>query len=128
MNKQKGYRDLQVYSLAKSLAIEVHKMSMSLPKHEMYEEGSQIRRSSKSVVSCIVEGFARRSYKNDFLHYITVALAECDETQVHLELLFETGSLKNKDLFSHLVDQYRQLARMLNSFKSSVAKHHISER
>src|SRR4030043_1394014 len=30
-------------------------------------EGSQIRRSSKSVVSNIVEGFGRRRYKNEFI-------------------------------------------------------------
>ena len=32
----------------------------NLPKFEMYEEGSQIRRSSKAVASNIVEGFGRR--------------------------------------------------------------------
>jgi len=71
----KSYRDLQVYQLAKNLAIKIHKMSMSLPKHELYEEGSQIRRSSKSVAANIVEGYAKRDYKSDYLRSITIAWA-----------------------------------------------------
>ena len=32
----------------------MHKMSLILPKLELYEEGSQVRRSSKSVKSMIL--------------------------------------------------------------------------
>jgi len=32
-------------------------MSLNLPKYEMYEEGSQLRRCSKGITSCIVEGY-----------------------------------------------------------------------
>jgi len=41
-----SYLNLEIYSLAHSLAIKVHKMSLKLPKFEMYEEAQQIRRSS----------------------------------------------------------------------------------
>lgn len=58
-----GYKKLEVYKLAHVLAVKVHKMTLTLPKFEMYEEGSQVRRSSKSVSSQIVEGFALRKYK-----------------------------------------------------------------
>ena len=126
MNKAKSYRDLEVFVLAKKLAIETHKISLALPKYELYEEGSQIRRSSKSVVSNLVEGFARKNYKNEFLRYITYCIGECDETQVHLEMLFETGSLKNEKQFEYLSKEYNKLARMLNRFYSSVLKMHIS--
>jgi four helix bundle protein len=49
--------DLKIYKRAHQLAVEIHKMSLSLPQFEMYEEGSQVRRSSKSVSSQIVEGY-----------------------------------------------------------------------
>ena len=112
--------------LAKKLAIEIHQMSLSLPKYEPYEEGSQIRRSSKAIASNLVEGFARRKYKNEFLYYITICIGECDETQVHLEMLFETGSLKDEKLFDCLGQEYNRLGRMLNRFHDSVMKKHIS--
>lgn len=59
-----NYKGLEVWQIARELSIEIHKMTLSLPKFELYEEGSQIRRSSKSIRSNVVEGFGRRRYKN----------------------------------------------------------------
>jgi len=50
---EQGYKKLKIWKLAHELGIEIHKMSLALPKFEMFEEGSQIRRSSKSVSSNI---------------------------------------------------------------------------
>lgn len=94
-----------------------------LPKFEMFEEGSQIRKSSKSVVSNIVEGFGRRRYKNEFIHFLTYALAPCDETKVHLEMLHETGSLK-KETFNGLLQRYEELGAKLFNFREAVIKGH----
>ena len=85
-----NYRNLDIYLEAKRLAIEVHTMSLTLPKFELYETGSQIRRSSKSVTPMIVEGYARRRYKLDFIRYLIYAIAECDETIVHLDAIYDT--------------------------------------
>ena len=68
-----SYRDLQVYQLAHNLSITIHAMTMNLPKFELYEEGSQIRRSSKSIAANIVEGFGRRRYKNEFIRFLVYA-------------------------------------------------------
>ena len=69
---------------------------MTLPKFEMYEEGQQIRRSSKTVRSTIVEGYGRRYYKQDFVKFIIYALSSNDETIDHLDTLYETNSLQDK--------------------------------
>lgn len=92
----KSYRDVDVFKQSKQLAIEVHEIPLTLPKFEMFEEGSQIRRSAKAVASLIVEGNGRRRYKADFIKCLVYAQSECDETIVHLEFLFETGSLQSK--------------------------------
>ena len=62
-----SYRDLETYRESKRLAIEIHKMSLQLPKFERFEEGGQVRRSSKSVTAMVVEGYGRRRYKSDFV-------------------------------------------------------------
>ncbi len=99
----KSYRDYEIWQMAHELTVRVHKMTLEkLPKFEMYEEASQIRRSSKSISSNIVEGFGRRRYKNDFIRFLIYALASCDETRDHLEFLFETGSLKDASLYEEL--------------------------
>jgi four helix bundle protein len=47
----KSYKDLEIYKLAYELAIKVHRFSLTLPKYELFEEGSQVRRSSKSIAT-----------------------------------------------------------------------------
>jgi hypothetical protein len=44
-----SYRDLEIYQIAFALAKRVHKASLKLPSFELYEQGSQVRRSSKSI-------------------------------------------------------------------------------
>ena len=122
--RPQSYKDLEVYSPAKQLAVKIHKMTIEgLPKFEMYEEGSQIRRSSKSVVANIGEGFGRRQYKNEFIRFLNYAAASCDETKVHLEILDETGSL-NKNNFDILLKCYEELGAKLFKFRETVIKSH----
>ena len=66
----KSYKDLEIYKLSYDLAIKIHRMTLKLPKYEMYEEGSQIRRSSKSITSCIVEGYGRKIFKAEFINFL----------------------------------------------------------
>ena len=49
------------------------------------------------------------------------------ETQDHLEILFETGSLRDEDLFNNLNDQLNELGKKLNRFIQSVEKYHNSK-
>jgi hypothetical protein len=65
-----GYRKLEVYRRSRQLSVQIHKMSLGLPKFEMFEVGSQIRRSAQSVPANIVEGFALRNYKQEFIHFL----------------------------------------------------------
>ena len=125
--RSQSYKDLEVFLLAKELAITIHKLTIKeLPKFEMYEEGSQIRRSAKSIASNIAEGFGRRRYQNEFIRFLTYAIASCDETKVHLEMLHETGSLK-EDAFNTLIHSYEELGAKLYNFRKSVIRsHHAS--
>ncbi len=119
-----GYRKLEIYKLSSPLAIKVHKLTLHLPKFEMYEEGSQIRRSSKSVTSNIVEGYVLRKYKNEFLHYLYRAQGSSEETVQHLKFLHETDSLLDKESYLELLEAYTKLNTLLFSFIKSVEKHH----
>jgi four helix bundle protein len=122
--KAQSYKDLAIYQKAHRLAIEVHALTTRLPKFEIYEEGSQIRRSSKSVVTNIVEGFGRRRYKNEFILFLTYAFASCDETQEHLEILFDTKSLKDEALYRLFKNSYEELGRKIYNFIKGVELRH----
>ena len=123
-----NYKDLEVWKIARELSIEIHNMSLSLPKFEKYEEGNQIRRSSKSIRSNIVEGYGRRRYKNEFIKFIVYGIASTDETRDHLGTLFETESLKDKELFEKLFEKSNLLDKKLIKFLDSVEKQHLSEK
>jgi four helix bundle protein len=111
-----SYKDLEIYKLAHKLSVRVHKMTLELPKFELYEEGSQIRRSSKGVSAAIVEGFGRRVYPQDYIKFLIYAHSSCDETKEHLELLYETGSLRDKNIFEHFYSEYETLSKKINVF------------
>jgi four helix bundle protein len=124
-----SYKNLEIWKLACEVVIDIHKMTLTeLPKFETYEEGSQIRRSSKGVKSTIVEGYGRRDYKQDFIRYLSFAIASNDETMDHLEMLWETESLKNEECYNRLHDKINKLGRMLNLFIKGVEEHHQSKK
>ena len=119
-----SYRNLEIWQQARALTIDVHKMTLKLPRFEMYEEASQIRRSMKSVRSNIVEGYGRRRYKNDYIRFIVYALSSNDETVDHLEILYETESLKEKALYQDLHERVQKLGIKINNFLTAIQKNH----
>ncbi len=124
-----SYKNLEIWRLARNLAIDIHKMTLyQLPKFEMYEEGQQNRKSSKSVRSTIVEGYGRRRYKQEFIKFLVYAIGSNDETIDHLDTLWGTESLTDERLFHELCERLDKLGRKLNLFIKSVEKGHRSEK
>ena len=55
--KIQNVEDLEVYQRLYNLAIEIHELTLAFPKFELYELGSQLRRSSNSASANLAEGF-----------------------------------------------------------------------
>ena len=121
-----SYRKLQIWILSREVVIEVHQMSLNLPKFELYEEGSQIRKSSKTTKATIVEGYGRRRYKQDWIKFIVYALSSNDETLDHLENLWDTKSLTDQMIFMSLKNKIEILGKMLNKFLQAIEEEHQS--
>lgn len=114
-----GYRDLKIYQEAHRLGVAIHKFSLKLPKFELYETGSQIRRASKSISVNIVEGYGRRRYKADYIKFLVYSQSTCDETNEWLIYII--------DLYEDLAEEARvllndtdSLGRQINVFIQSV--------
>ncbi len=109
-----SYRDLEIYNLAFELAVNVHRSSLKLPKFELYEQGSQIRRSSKSIKDAISEGYGRKRYKAEYIKFLVYAHSSCDETQGQLDMLI----VLYPDIadFLLLAEEYKVLGRKINSY------------
>lgn len=78
----------------------------------MYELGSQIRRSSDSNNTNIVEGYGRKRYKGDFLKFLVYAHASCDETKNHFE--------KISVLYPNLVEEHLDLKKEYDLLGSKI--------
>jgi four helix bundle protein len=124
--RAKSYKDLEVYQMAYRLALEVHQMTMKLPKYELYEQGSQIRRSSKRIKDTIAEGYGRRRYKDEFIRYLIFAHSSNDEVLSQLEMIndlhFEGMGL-NK-----MINEYRLLSKKTNRFLNYVENNWLTNK
>ncbi len=108
-----SYKDLDIHKISLSLFYEVHPMSLKLPKYELYELGSQLRRSSDSIVTNIVEGYGRGAYKAEFVRFLTFSWASCLETINHLEKIkYLYGNLFRNDF----IQNYEILSAKIYSF------------
>lgn len=112
--------------MSREVTVLVHEMSMLLPKHELHETGSQVRRSSKSIRSNIVEGYGRRRYKKDFLKFLIYAHSSVDETRDHIETLYETKSLSDEDVYEEISNKLDLLGKKLYQFIQTVETNHKS--
>jgi len=109
-----SYKELEIYKFAYNIAIRVHKASLKLPKFELYEQGSQIRRSTKSVKDTIVEGYGRRRYKAEFIRYLIYAQASCDEATNQATSIVEL--YPNISEFVEIQNDLDILGKRINNF------------
>ncbi len=109
-----SYKDLDIYKTAFELSIKVHKLSIDLPKFELYEQGSQVRRSSKSIKDQIAEGYGRRRYKADFIKFLIYAQASNDECLNQINTIIELYPEKKDWII--LGSDYNILGMKINKF------------
>ncbi len=108
----RSYRDLDVYNLAYTLAMEIFYLTVRFPKEERYALVDQTRRSSRNVCSNIVEGFAKRRYENVFKNSLNDSLGESEETKLWLDFSLECQYI-SADEHGKLTTGYEQVSPML---------------
>lgn len=127
MAKSKGYRDLIVYQKAFALAMKIFELTKNFPKEERYSLVDQIKRSSRSVCSCIAEAYRKRKYQAYFVNKCSDADGENSETIVWLEFSLACNYITEKD-FNQLEQDSEEVGRMLNSMIENPEKFLPKER
>lgn len=120
MSKIKSFRDLKVYQKLKSLHLEVHTESLKFPKFEMYEFGSQLRRSSNSAPAIMAEGWASR-HTNIYIEAINRPMGEVRETQHHIDVARDKKYL-TAERFQELDEAYDHCGRMLERLHQALSE------
>ena len=93
--KRRDYRDLVLWQRAVELAAEVHRVTLRLPRHELFGLTAQMRRSAVSIPSNIAEGSGRRTTR-EFIAFLHIARGSLSELRTQLLLAsrvaYVTGS------------------------------------
>lgn len=116
----KSVENLNVYQKLCDLAIEVHNLSLTFPKFELFELGSQLRRSSNSAPANLAECFNNK-HTNIYLEGISRAQGEIRETSHHLKIAFRKKYLKEEKL-NYFLKEYDICGRMLTNLEKSLAE------
>ena len=116
-----GYKSLKVYQLAFDAAKEIFKISKSFPAEEKYSLTDQIKRSSRSVCTCIGEGYRKRKYPKYFSLKMTDADGEATETSIWLDFALSSDYIDN-EVHERLIKLYDEIGRMLCSMSENPEK------
>jgi len=116
----KGFEDLKAWQLARRLMVECHKLADGLLSKERYDLAPQIRRSSKSVMANIAEGYGRYHYL-DNLRFYYIARGSLEETINHIITAHDLAYI-NETCFRELYDLGRETERTLNGYINYVRK------
>jgi four helix bundle protein len=65
------------------------------------------------------------SYKPDYVKHLIYSIAECDETLLHLDFLYETHSIKDKTTYEPLRAKIVQLSMSINKFTKWVEDKYV---
>ena len=86
----KSFEDLEVFQRAYKVSLEIHVLSLSLPKSEQYGLADQIRRASKSICATIAEGFGKQKQSAaEYRRYLQMALGSANEMRVWIRYCYD---------------------------------------
>ena len=120
----KSFRDLSVYQKLCQLHLEVDALTVDFPKHELYELGSQLRRSSNSAPANLAECWNNKHTKI-YLEGISRAIGEVQETGHHLDTAFQKGYL-DASRHTTLLQQYDECEKMLWGLAKAIKRSNSS--
>jgi four helix bundle protein len=112
----RSFKDLTVYKKAFDLAMMIFMISKRFPKEERYSLTDQIRRSSRSVCTCIAEAYRKRNYQAYFVSKASDGDMENSETQVWLQFSLACEYItdaENTDLNSRSEEIGRLIGHMI---------------
>jgi four helix bundle protein len=112
-----NYKELIIWKRAIKLAVEVYKISASLPIAERHRLTSQIKRAVVSIASIIAEG-AGRNTDGEFVQFHGIANGPSFEIATQLIISGELGLLKEEQV-SGIINESDEIQKMLYTFMNN---------
>lgn len=115
----KSYQDLEVWRKAMVLTKDIYRVTVSFSGEEQFGLINQMRRAAVSIPSNIAEGHARAG-KNEFRHFVSVAMGSTAELETQILLSADLGYLQEPEKESVLT-QLDAIGKMLRGLYKSLA-------
>ncbi|MCP4176858.1 MAG: four helix bundle protein [bacterium] len=114
------FEDLDVWKLAKHLAIEFNSLALMLENKKLYRYAEQLRAAGLSLPNNIAEGSAS-IHNKEFLQFLNIARRSLFEDSSML-LVFEEMKLISEDQTSNLLWKCDELSRKITNLMKSIRK------
>ncbi len=108
------FEDLEVWQIARELALELYNESKKEPFSKDYELKNQILRSSGSAMDNIAEGFERGG-KKEFIQFLSISKGSSGEIRSQLYRALDRKHI-TQDKFDDLFEKVSRLSKKLSIF------------
>lgn len=108
------FEHLKVWQKSHQLVLDIYKITKKFPGEEKFSLVDQIKRSSSSIPTNIVEGNERKT-KSEFIQFLYISKGSCAETKYHLLLSRDLGYISDLE-YQELSDKTIEISKMLSSF------------
>jgi four helix bundle protein len=118
----RNYRDLQVWSKAYALSLDLYRLSRTFPREEIYGITSQLRRAAVSIGANLAEGCGRRT-NAEMARFVRIAMGSASELDHHLLLCKDLGFLQDEDykrVLRRLIEVRKMLGALLESIEEEL--------
>ena len=115
----KGFEDLDVFRKAYRVSLEIHQLTLQMPREEQYGLADQLRRTSKAICANLAEGFGKQSVsKVEFKRFVLMAMGSADEMRVWLRYCLDLGYV-GESQWKSWRDEYQVIAKMLTGMRKA---------
>ncbi len=115
------FEDLEVFQRAYKLSLEVHRVSLKMPRIEQSALADQLRRASKSICANLAEGFGRQAQSAaEFKRFILMSIGSADEMRVWVRYCLDLGYI-DQATWQHWRGDYEEVAKMLQGLWNKVS-------
>jgi len=109
-----GLENLWIYKLAEDLEVEVHEVTKSFPKDEIFRSVDQLRRSSSSASDNIAESYHKTTIKEK-IRFLSISKGEAEETKRGI-LKSVRKKFLSEEVAKVIADKYTILLKGTNAY------------
>jgi len=118
------FEDLEVWQLARELALDIYNETLNLPFAKDFELVGQIRKASGSAMDNIAEGFERGG-KKEFIQFLGIAKGSAGEVRSQLYRVLDSKHITQEKfdvLFNKLIILSKKLSSLITYLMNSEFK------